>query len=108
MTTINKPIRTYFEPRARAQAGIGLAKLPTEVKQLIARMCDEQDQAIRVAEADFCERSEGYDVPAELEPWQTMPEPSTLAVLYGLSREWRNIVTPYRFQVSSGVRLKTT
>ncbi|GAA5991904.1 hypothetical protein JCM10908_002264 [Rhodotorula pacifica] len=98
MATIDKPIRTYFEPRARAQAGIGLAKLPTEVKQLIARMCDEQDQAMRNAVTDLQRRQSGDEMPDELTPQHLRANLSSVGVLYSLSREWQQIATPIRFK----------
>ncbi|GAA5863385.1 hypothetical protein JCM3774_005274 [Rhodotorula dairenensis] len=86
------------QPRAQ------LSTLPDELKTYIARLCAEQDEAIRNALADVRKRYGGGIGRKVLAEYVSEKE-STVSGLYGTSKAWRKLVTPYRFKCLTGKQL---
>lgn len=82
-------------PQLRAQ----LNMLPDELKAYIARLCAEQDDAIREVFADLSRRfAAKHPLSSEIQEYKSKLR-SSIGALYGTSKRWQQIAAPYRFQV---------
>ncbi|GAA5991859.1 hypothetical protein JCM10908_002240 [Rhodotorula pacifica] len=83
---------SVLQPRAQ------LSSLPDEIKAHIARMCAEQDEAIRAAMEETAERFGGYEEPYSAIQSHRRMSGHSLGSLYQTSKEWRDFAAPHRFK----------
>lgn len=81
------------QPRAQ------LNTLPDELKAYIARLCAEQDVAVRKALVDCHERFQEFHPPASDVDAYLSQVKCSVGALYGTSKGWQKVAAPYRFQV---------
>lgn len=85
----------------------GMHSLPTELKQLIARVCDEEDRRLRQA-LGLCEDGTiarprsltgATDAMTRLATSALALPRCSVGALFGVSREWSELAAPYSFAV---------
>ncbi|GAA5963400.1 hypothetical protein JCM8115_001213 [Rhodotorula mucilaginosa] len=81
------------QPRAQ------LNTLPDELQAYIARLCAEQDVAVRKALADCHERFQEFRPPASDVYAYLSQVKCSVGALYGTSKGWQKVAAPYRFQL---------
>jgi hypothetical protein len=76
-----------------------LNTLPDELKAYIARLCAEQDDAVREAFADLSRRfTAKHPLSSDIQGFKSKLK-SSIGALYGTSKRWQQIAAQYRFQV---------
>lgn len=74
--------------------------LPLEVKEMIARCCYEQDEALRIAVGRNADGTYPDGARSEVAFACCPVATNTLGTLFCLSTEWAEIAAPFRFAVS--------